>query len=87
MVRKQRDLSNSLTNSSIVSINVGDFDSGLRARNPFKDPGSDFRLKVHWLSIVFTPPTPVHRCNRQSLSQNIVRALLMFGYVFVCVQY
>ncbi len=29
--------------------NVGDFDSGLKARNPFKDPyhsGSDSRLKV-----------------------------------------
>lgn len=30
-------------------VNVGDFDSGLKTRNPFKDPyrsSSDFRLKV-----------------------------------------
>ncbi len=30
-------------------VNVGDFDSGMRTRNPFKAPyrsGSDFRLKV-----------------------------------------
>ena len=30
-------------------LNVGDFESGKKARNPFKDPfrsGSDFRLKV-----------------------------------------
>lgn len=30
-------------------LNVGNLDSGLKARNPFKDPyrsGSDFRLKV-----------------------------------------
>ena len=31
-------------------VNVGDFTSGMRSRNPFKSPyysGSDFRLKVY----------------------------------------